>query len=66
VVGPANRRWVRTVMSPDDSTDLFGLLVHDGEMEWILSGGVSEGEFIVVLWMVKELCFSVRFGRDVS
>jgi hypothetical protein len=53
-------------MSLDDLTDFIGLVVHYGEMERISNSGINTGNFIVVVWVVEDLRFSVRFCGDVS
>lgn len=66
MVGLVNRRWVRIVMSLDNSANFVGFVIHDGEMERISNGSIDTGDFIVVLWVVEDLCFSIGFSRDIS
>ena len=54
------------VMILDNGANLVGFVVHYGKMERVLDGGIVRGDFGVVFWVVKDLCFSIGFGGDVA
>ena len=49
-----------------NSANFVVFVIHDGEMERISDGSIYTRDFIVVLWVVEDLCFGIGFGGDIS